>query len=460
MRTESVFETTFPMFCVRFLGDRHLIVAGGGGQAKTGVPNSMEIFLFDVAQGAWQFRKVALCSTGFEATMNFDAFPINFDSGRFVIACGQGGKCSLYKTEYDLAKFIDDKLTTESITNNVKNGVNKISLDLSPLISFQTDFPAVQSSGPKAASAEPFQKVVKFSRCGKFLATGGTDGTVRIFSVENMNFTTKNQTPKSIMETKLHAGDIDDLDFSPDSSKIVSAGRDSNAFVISTNHGDKLASLANEGLPPKYRFKFARFLPKKSRENDPKTDCSLLLTVCVPIAHAGGCKRRAQQNTFASIWSVVNCAKESGTSCKLRSKVPLALPPGDAPSCLSISDDGFFVAVGTLGGAVVVFENNFRSDTLQQQHRLVPVLRRPAAHSIFVTALAFVPQQAARRVESPFCAVLRVNRCALVSVSADNCAQWHAVPRRDMVRWPRGVKVATTTLLLLLLYYFMILVDL
>ena len=33
--------TDFPLYTFRMVGDRHFLVAGGGGAAKTGVPNAM-----------------------------------------------------------------------------------------------------------------------------------------------------------------------------------------------------------------------------------------------------------------------------------------------------------------------------------------------------------------------------------------------------------------------------------
>lgn len=33
--------TDFPLYAFRMVGDRHFLVAGGGGAAKTGVPNAM-----------------------------------------------------------------------------------------------------------------------------------------------------------------------------------------------------------------------------------------------------------------------------------------------------------------------------------------------------------------------------------------------------------------------------------
>jgi len=34
-------STDFPLYTFRMVGDRHFLVAGGGGAAKTGVPNAM-----------------------------------------------------------------------------------------------------------------------------------------------------------------------------------------------------------------------------------------------------------------------------------------------------------------------------------------------------------------------------------------------------------------------------------
>ena len=42
-------RSDFPMYLVSSLGERHFLVAGGGGQAKTGVANaivSLQLLLF------------------------------------------------------------------------------------------------------------------------------------------------------------------------------------------------------------------------------------------------------------------------------------------------------------------------------------------------------------------------------------------------------------------------------
>ena len=46
----TLVQTDFPLYTVRALGDRHFIIAGGGGQSKTGVENAIvsekDIFCF------------------------------------------------------------------------------------------------------------------------------------------------------------------------------------------------------------------------------------------------------------------------------------------------------------------------------------------------------------------------------------------------------------------------------
>ena len=37
----TVAHTDFPLYTVRMLGERHFLVAGGGGQAKTGIANAI-----------------------------------------------------------------------------------------------------------------------------------------------------------------------------------------------------------------------------------------------------------------------------------------------------------------------------------------------------------------------------------------------------------------------------------
>lgn len=37
-------RVNFPLFTVKVLSERHIVVGGGGGESKTGVTNSIEIY--------------------------------------------------------------------------------------------------------------------------------------------------------------------------------------------------------------------------------------------------------------------------------------------------------------------------------------------------------------------------------------------------------------------------------
>jgi prolactin regulatory element-binding protein len=53
--------------------------------------------------------------------------------------------------------------------------------------------------------------VVRISLNGKIMATGGTDGFLRLWQFPSM---------KLLQEIKAHTKEVDDLDFSPDNLKV------------------------------------------------------------------------------------------------------------------------------------------------------------------------------------------------------------------------------------------------
>ena len=76
---------------------------------------------------------------------------------------------------------------------------------VTPLKSVQTDF----------NMPEPYQKVVRISPLdGKLMATGGDDGILRVWTFPELN---------SIHEIEAHDKEIDDIEFSPDQTKVISS---------------------------------------------------------------------------------------------------------------------------------------------------------------------------------------------------------------------------------------------
>ena len=40
----------FPLYTLQFIDDKHFLVAGGGGGAKTGIPNAVEVYTIEVVR--------------------------------------------------------------------------------------------------------------------------------------------------------------------------------------------------------------------------------------------------------------------------------------------------------------------------------------------------------------------------------------------------------------------------
>lgn len=58
---------------------------------------------------------------------------------------------------------------------------------------------------------EPIQRVVRISCDGQMMATGGTDGHVRVWKFPSL---------KPVINIEAHSKEIDDLDFSPDCKSV------------------------------------------------------------------------------------------------------------------------------------------------------------------------------------------------------------------------------------------------
>lgn len=79
--------------------------------------------------------------------------------------------------------------------------INDICINCSPKSSYCTHF----------STPDPYQKVVRISYDGKFLISGGEDGILRVWSFPELN---------PIHEIEAHEKEIDDIEFSPDNTKV------------------------------------------------------------------------------------------------------------------------------------------------------------------------------------------------------------------------------------------------
>ncbi|XP_053982999.1 prolactin regulatory element-binding protein isoform X1 [Hylaeus anthracinus] len=390
-------RVNFPLYTLQMLTSRHILVGGGGGSSKTGVANGFEIF--ELSHNGSQFvaEEVTRHETGPSVVMNCTAYT---DGKRTWIAAGQESHCQLYNVNTKVVTVENGKVIKGS-NDSTKDGVRhrkgsekteetlrekieeikddnsnikskKLQLKVKPADSVQTDF----------SEDEPLQRIVRISLNGKFMATGGTDCHVRLWKFPQLH---------KIHNLEAHTKEIDDIDFSPDSTLVASIAKDGKAFLWNVSSGAKDKELTwspPDGL--KYMYKRCRF--RKLEEAKSKTQLFMLSNAVV-----------GKNPSFLQMWDI-----DSGSIVK-------TVPYKETLSALAVSDDGKFVAVGTMfSGSVDIYV----------AFSLRRALHVPGAHSMFVTGLEFLPT----KLDGP--AITSNTETAVVSISVDNKICIHSIPFR------------------------------
>lgn len=202
--------------------------------------------------------------TGSNVVMNC---AVSSDSRRSYLVAGQESHCQLYHVNTKIVADDDDPMggtreNIEKLDDSVRrrrssakpsnfekirksserpNGEKQIRFEIKSCDSIQTDFTA----------NDPLQRVVRISPNGKIMATGGTDGHIRIWTFPKMTL---------LYDIATHTKEIDDLDFSPDSKKLISIAKDGQGIVTGLETGQELVKLqwtVPEGT--KYLYKRCRF---------------------------------------------------------------------------------------------------------------------------------------------------------------------------------------------------------
>lgn len=344
---------------------RHLLVAGGGGSAKTGVANGFEIY--EIFHNGRHFvaEEIQRHETGSKVIMNLSMKSVDkkallvvgqeSHSQMFVISSKVGHlpprepsrRDSSTTTSSDIRQRKNRERTesigSEACTDNSSSSprMKRIYFEIKAADSIQTDF----------LLPEPLQRVIRISPNGKMMATGGLDGHVRVWNFPKM-------TP--LVDIKAHQKELDDIDFSPDNKQLISVSKDGQAIIFSPSNGKEIMKL--QWTPPegvKYLFKRCRYATIEGQ-----TDRHRLFTISNPLGKTSKAKGFIQQ------WNV-----ETG---RLNNIVEV----DESLSALAVRDDGRFLAVGTMfSGSVEMFI----------AYSLKKVLHVQGAHSMFVTGLEFIP---------------------------------------------------------------------
>ncbi|KAM3674956.1 guanine nucleotide-exchange factor SEC12 isoform 2-T2 [Ammospiza maritima maritima] len=404
-RPAELYRAPFPLYTVRLHPRRPLaITAGGGGAAKTGIRNGVHFLQLEQIGGQLSASLLHCHDTETRATMTMAL-------AGDVIAAGQDNSChilrfSLQEPEAPGAAGKDgsgDKGPRRRRGGSGGGGAQGAQgrareVRVESLQRVRTDF-----------SPDALQKAVRFSADGALLATGGADGFLRLWEFPSM---------KKTLEFRAHDGEIEDIALGPD-NKVVTAGRD---FQCCVWQQDQLVTGLRwhenlPGIPDKaYRYQACRFGAVEG-----SAGALRLYTVQVPHK-----RERRPPPCYLTKWDG-------------KSFLPLLTRPcgSEVVSCLSISDSGTFLGLGTVTGSVAIHI----AFSLQRLYYV------KEAHGIVVTDVAFVPESRPGRE------LLGGHEAALLSVAVDSRCKLHLLPtRRSLPVWLllllcAGLIVATILLL-------------
>ncbi|XP_033737895.1 prolactin regulatory element-binding protein-like isoform X1 [Pecten maximus] len=375
-------RSEFPLYVVKSLDERHFLVAGGGGAAKTGIANAIEVYEVKLQDGKLQAVSICRHDTGSQAIMNGTNV---YDGRHHHFAAGLDDECHVYSLKYKVIspkkKTADDgnlrKRKGDSSSESTQNSTGKqIMFDIDEIKSTKTDFNKDSS----------FQKVAQISPSRSFIATGGTDGYLRVWKFPGL---------EKMYEVHGHKNDIDDIDISPSGDKIVTVSRDHCACVWNSKDGSKITNLKWPLQSDEHRYRCCRYGLIEGNK-----DKFNLYTISIPN------KRSAQKPLpcFITMWNSEKFAPKRMINAGT-----------EVLSSLAVSDDGVYIAVGTISGSVAVYI----SFSLQKLYY------KKEAHSIFVTGIEFMPSsEGAREVTGN-------QDFTLLSISADNTIRMHQVAARN-----------------------------
>lgn len=425
---ELLARVNFPLYSINVITERHILVAGGGGRSRTGIPNKIEIYELVPTKTTCKAEPVTRYPTGDCAIMNSTVF---FHKGRksFALAAGADEHCQMYTMRYCLledcreedgdsrcerdrrgsstalrrrrrtdstssSKDHGEGDRPEKVENGTANGVVheiaesakpepdsnansvRIGFSIRPDTSFQTDFSTKQ---------EPFQKVVRFAPETEVLFTGGADGCLRAWKYPQYTM---------IYKVQAHEDELDDLCISPDETKVVTVSRDGHGYVWDALDGKQICELtfvAPGNSSEKYLFRACRFGIVEGDKSNYR-----LFTISNAAV-----RKKPPSRCYLTKWD-------------MRRQVPEKIQAmgTDVLSSLAVSEDGRFLGIGHLSGAVEVYI----AFSLQRLYRA------EHAHNIFVTGLEFLKScDETRRLAGNYDA-------SLISISVDNHIVAHHIP--------------------------------
>jgi len=391
---ELLCRVDFPLYSTAMISPRHLLLAGGGGAANTGVKNGFEIFEITtngenvIGESITRFYtgEFSVYSLACRAASSNNNLP-----PKVTVVAGHNQFAQIYTLSLERERKVSEGDVGDTLRHRTSNGVPAGAGVQDSVAGSDTKLVFKTEIGKKVQidfnEKEPYGKVIRLSLNGKFMATGGDDGHLRVWSFPDMT---------KVHDFTTHDKEIDDIDFSSDSAKICSISKDKRAIIWDVKKGKKHAELGWDcpgGV--KYLYKRVKFA---CVEGDLKK--YKVFTISNPV---GSSKAPA----FLHRWNTQTYTVEGKVASY-----------GNAYSSLAVSDNGTFVATGTMSEGMVDIYTSFN---------LSKVKRVKGAHSTFITGLEFLPTGE----ESAACRGF--HEASVVSISVDHQVCVHHISEQATV---------------------------
>lgn len=416
-------RVSFPLYTVRALSGQHILVAGGGGSAKTGVANGFQVFELQHNGVCSEAEEVAWYETGERAIMNCVAFTADstvegggrIDEGDHVLAAGLDDDLQVYFIRRQVVpehadghvladedKFVQTRRRRKSECQEGRPLERRCSSSSTPSGSLTTNkrigFDIVKHKAVKSDFSregdDSFQKVVRVGRVdgAVVLATGGCDGHVRLWTYPDM---------RQLLDIAAHSHEVDDLDIDPSGGKIVSIGKDYRAIIWGVRQGKQITQLdfSPSQKKCKYIFKKCRFAVVLGSSSKDSGSSHCLFTINNSVSSPA-------RHGYIVRWTAKTYVPEQHVFVK------------DSLSALAVSDDGRYLAVGSMDTGDVLLYISFSLQLLRRVER---------AHHMFVTGLEFLPGGDEAR------AISGASDASVVSISVDNQVKIHHIPQRGTI---------------------------
>eukprot|EP01136_Pigoraptor_vietnamica_P035938 Opistho-1_new@101805 len=290
-----IYTADYPLYAVTALGNRTVMIGGGGGRSKTGVPNVIEVLRgpfagigTDEVTATEAVEVACRQDVGERAVMSVCAHP-----RRDHIACGEDEMCTLYHVDF-----------------------GKKTATVKSLASKRTDFK--EDGG--------FQKCTRYDANGKRIVAGSTDGKLRVLEHPSL---------KELVAIDAHKEDVNDADFHPDGTHIASIGFDKKLHVWDAKTGERKHTIdyskafANAS---QYKLQCCRYVSVPQPDGKRET---LLFSVHCHVKHP----------TYVACWAPDREYALVRTGVLERGPV----------TAMAVNDRGDAMAFGTAEGAISFF---------------------------------------------------------------------------------------------------------